>query len=82
MTRNSSEETGSFNLPHVCRKYNTEEKKQSRRFLECVEVDKFLTQMLSKPTKGGAQLDLLFVNSEGLVGDVMVKAILGTVIKK
>lgn len=28
---------GNFNLPNVCWKFNTSEKKQSRRFLECVE---------------------------------------------
>ncbi|KAJ7415168.1 hypothetical protein BTVI_38988 [Pitangus sulphuratus] len=50
--------------------------KQSRRFLECVE-DKFLTQLLSEPTRGGALLDLQFANREGLVGDVMVGGCLG-----
>ena len=29
---------GDFNLPNVCWKYHTAERKQSRRFLECVEV--------------------------------------------
>ncbi|GAB0203947.1 hypothetical protein GRJ2_002860300 [Grus japonensis] len=33
---------GDFNLPDVCWKYNIAERKQSRRFLECVE-DNFLT---------------------------------------
>ena len=45
--------TGDFNLPAVCWKYNTAEKKQSRRFLECVE-DNFLTQMVGKPTREGS----------------------------
>ncbi|TRZ08903.1 hypothetical protein HGM15179_018207, partial [Zosterops borbonicus] len=36
---------GNFNLPHVCWKYNTAERRQSRRFLECVE-ENFLTQLL------------------------------------
>ncbi|KAK4828095.1 hypothetical protein QYF61_023457 [Mycteria americana] len=35
---------GDFKLPDVCWKYNTAERKQSRRFLECVE-DNFLTQL-------------------------------------
>ncbi|GAB0204048.1 hypothetical protein GRJ2_002870400 [Grus japonensis] len=35
---------GDFNLPDICWKYNTAERKQSRRFLECVE-DNFLTQL-------------------------------------
>ncbi|GAB0204011.1 hypothetical protein GRJ2_002866700 [Grus japonensis] len=37
---------GDFNLPDICWKYNTAERKQSRRFLECVE-DNFLTQLQS-----------------------------------
>lgn len=32
----------SFNLPNVCEKYYTEERKRCKRFLECME-DKFLT---------------------------------------
>ncbi|KAK4826886.1 hypothetical protein QYF61_012074 [Mycteria americana] len=55
---------------------NTAERKQSRRFLECVE-ENFLTQLVSEPTREGAPLDLLFVNREGLVGDVMVGGCLG-----
>ncbi|XP_069721068.1 uncharacterized protein [Phaenicophaeus curvirostris] len=35
---------GDFNLPDICWKYNTAERKQSRRFLECVE-DNFLAQL-------------------------------------
>ncbi|XP_052629063.1 uncharacterized protein LOC128134875 [Harpia harpyja] len=56
-----------FNFPDICWKYNTAESKQSRRFLECVE-DNFLTQLVGEPTRGGALLDLLFTNREGLVG--------------
>jgi len=59
--------TWEFNLPDICWKYNTAEKKQSRRFLECVE-DNFLTHPVSEPTRGGASLDLLLTNREGLVG--------------
>ncbi|KAK4830698.1 LOW QUALITY PROTEIN: hypothetical protein QYF61_012867 [Mycteria americana] len=58
---------GDFNLPDLCWKYNTAERKQSRRFLECV-ADNFLTQLVSEPTREGAPLGLLFVNREGLVG--------------
>jgi len=54
--------------PDVCWKYNTAERKQSRRFLECVE-DNFLT--VSEPSREGTPLDLLFVNRKGL-GDVLV----------
>ena len=37
----------------------------------------FLTQLVQEPTKGGALLDLLFTNSEGLVGDVKAGDCLG-----
>ncbi|KAK4831851.1 hypothetical protein QYF61_019679 [Mycteria americana] len=67
---------GDFNLPDVCWKYNTAERKQSRRFLERV-ADNFLTQLVSEPTREGAPLDLLFTNREGLVRDVMVGGRLG-----
>ena len=65
-----------FNLPDVFWKYNTVDRKQSRRFLECVE-DNLLTQLVRKPTREGAPLGLLFVNKEGLVGDVAVGGHLG-----
>ncbi|KAK4809656.1 hypothetical protein QYF61_002553 [Mycteria americana] len=67
---------GDFNLPDVCWKYNTAERKQSRRFLERV-ADNFLTQLVSEPTREGAPLDLLFTNRDGLVSDVMVGGCLG-----
>ena len=65
-----------FNFPDICWKYNTAQRKQSKRFLECVE-DSFLTQLVREPTRGGALLDLLFTNSEGLVGDVKAGDCLG-----
>jgi len=37
----------------------------------------FLTQLVSDPTRGGASLDLLFANREGLVGEVVVRGCLG-----
>jgi len=46
------------------------------RFLERVE-DNFLVQLVREPTRGGAPLDLLFTNREGLVGDVEVTSCLG-----
>ena len=48
--------------------------------LEILEVCRrcnFLSQVLSEPTRKDALLDLLFVNREGLVGDVMVGGCLG-----
>ena len=67
---------GDFNFPDVCWKYNAAQRKQSRRLLEWVE-DSFLTQLVQEPTRGGALLDLLFTNSEGLVGDVKAGDCLG-----
>ncbi|KAK4811155.1 hypothetical protein QYF61_019786 [Mycteria americana] len=68
---------GDFNLLDVCWKYNTAERKQSRRFLERVADDNFLTQLVSEPTREGVPLDLLFTNREGLVSHVMVGGCLG-----
>ena len=62
---------GDFNFPDICWKYNTAERDQSQRFLECVG-DNFLIQLVSEPTREGALLDLLFVNREGLVDDAVV----------
>ncbi|TRZ14264.1 hypothetical protein HGM15179_012846 [Zosterops borbonicus] len=67
-----------FNLPDICWELNTVEKRQSRKFLECVE-DNFLLQLVGEPTRGGTRLDLLFANREGLVGDVVVGDRLGHV---
>jgi len=39
--------------------------------------DNFLTQLVSEPARGGALLDLLFTNREGLVGDVVIGGCLG-----
>lgn len=67
---------GHSNLPDICWELNTAEKRQSRKFLECVE-DNFLLQLVSKPTRGRTMLDLLFANRDGLVGDVVVEGHLG-----
>jgi len=63
---------GDFNLLDIYWKYNTAERKQSTRFLEYVE-DNFLMHLVRQPTRGGASLDLLFTDREGLVGDVVVR---------
>ena len=62
---------GDFNFPDICWNYNTADREQSQRFLQCVG-DNFLTQLVREPTRGSNILDLLFVNREGLVGDVKV----------
>ena len=67
---------GDFNFLDICWIYNTAEREQSERFLECVG-DNFLTQLVNESTKGSKILDLLFVNREGLVGDVKVGVRLG-----
>lgn len=36
-----------------------------------------VTQVMEEPTRGGALLDLILVNKEGLVGDVKVESSLG-----
>ena len=67
---------GDFNFPDICWIYNTADREQSWRFLECVG-DNFLTQLVREPTRGSKILDLLFVNRGGLVGDVKVGGCLG-----
>jgi len=67
---------GDFNFPDIRWKHNTVQRKQYKRFLECVE-DSFLMQLVRESTMDGALLDLLFANSEGLVGDVKVGDCLG-----
>ena len=62
---------GDFNFPDICWMYNTADREQSWRFLECVG-DNFLTHLVREPTRGNKILDLLFVNRGGLVGDVEV----------
>ncbi|RMB92461.1 hypothetical protein DUI87_31103 [Hirundo rustica rustica] len=67
---------GDFNLPDICWELNTAERRQSRKFLECME-DNFLSQLVGEPTRGRTVLDLLFANRDGLVGDVVVGGRLG-----
>jgi len=52
---------GDFSSPDICWKYNTAQKQQSRRFLECME-DNFVIHLASEPTRGYALLDLLTIN--------------------
>lgn len=56
--------TGAFNLPDVFWKYNTAERKQSKRLLECVEDIQLVSQLGNEPHR------TCFVNREGLVDDV------------
>ncbi|GAB0194936.1 hypothetical protein GRJ2_001958900 [Grus japonensis] len=67
---------GDFNHPDICGRDNTAERKQSRKFLKCVD-DNFLLQVTEEPTRRDAMLDLILTNKEGLVGDVKLKGSLG-----
>ncbi|GAB0187092.1 hypothetical protein GRJ2_001174500 [Grus japonensis] len=67
---------GDFNYPNICWRDNAAERKQSRKFLECVN-DNFLLQVIEEPTRRGAMLDLVLTNKEGLVGNVKLKGSLG-----
>jgi len=67
---------GDFYLPDICWIYDRADREQSRRFPECVG-DHFLTRLVKEPTRGSKILELLFVNREGLVGDVKVGCRLG-----
>ncbi|GAB0187663.1 hypothetical protein GRJ2_001231600 [Grus japonensis] len=63
-------------LQPPCWRGNAAGHKQSRKFLECID-DNFLLQVIEEPTRGGAMLDLVLTNKEGLVGDVKLKGSLG-----
>lgn len=63
-------------MPDVCWKYNTTERKWSRRFLECME-DKFLMQLVREPNREGTPLDLLFAKRKGLLCDEKIGGCLG-----
>ncbi|GAB0179418.1 hypothetical protein GRJ2_000407100 [Grus japonensis] len=67
---------GDFNYLSICWRDKTEGRKQSRRFLECID-DNFLLQVTEEPTMRGAMLDLVSTNKEGLVGNVKLKGSLG-----
>ncbi|GAB0186660.1 hypothetical protein GRJ2_001131300 [Grus japonensis] len=67
---------GDFNHPDICWRDNAAERKQSRKFLECVN-DNFLLQVIEEPTRRGAMLDLVLTNKEGLVRNVKLKGTLG-----
>ncbi|GAB0208399.1 mitochondrial enolase superfamily member 1 [Grus japonensis] len=67
---------GDFNFPDINWEYHTAVMSRSWKFLKFVG-DNFLSQVLSESTRKDALLDLLFVNREGLMGDVMVSDCLG-----
>ncbi|GAB0204837.1 hypothetical protein GRJ2_002949300 [Grus japonensis] len=67
---------GNFNNPSICWRGKTARHEQSRRFLECAD-DNFLLQVIEKPMRTGAMLDLVLTNKEGLVGNMKLKGSLG-----
>ncbi|GAB0209183.1 mitochondrial enolase superfamily member 1 [Grus japonensis] len=67
---------GDFNHPDIRWRDNAAERKQSRKFLKCID-DNFLLQVIEEPMRRGAMLDLVLTNKEGLVGDVQLKGSLG-----
>ncbi|RMC19081.1 hypothetical protein DUI87_03685 [Hirundo rustica rustica] len=58
-----------------CRRENTAEHKQSRRFLEGIDGN-FILQVIEEPRRA-TKLDLILSNKEGLVGSVKPKGRLG-----
>ncbi|RMC12771.1 hypothetical protein DUI87_10296 [Hirundo rustica rustica] len=66
---------GDFNLPDICWELNIAEKRQSRKFLECMED--ILLQLVGEPTRGRTMLELLFANRDGLVRDMVLGGRLG-----
>ncbi|KAF4798244.1 hypothetical protein TURU_066090 [Turdus rufiventris] len=58
-----------FNLPHVCWKLNTAERKQSRKFLECAE-ENFPTRLL-------LLLEVLYAWKSGKTGAMLMVSGLG-----
>jgi len=67
---------GDFNHPDICWKDHTARHKQSRRFLQSTD-DNFLMQVVEKPARGGAVLDLVLSNKERLIEYVKAGGSLG-----
>jgi len=66
---------GDSNFPDISWEFHTAVTSKSGKFFKSME-DNFLSQVPSEPTRRDALLDL-FVNREGLMGDVMVGGCLG-----
>ncbi|RMC21288.1 hypothetical protein DUI87_02149 [Hirundo rustica rustica] len=52
---------GDFNLPDICWELNTAEKRQSRKFLECME-DNFLLQLVTSLVDAGKAVDVVYLD--------------------
>ncbi|RMC14989.1 hypothetical protein DUI87_07168 [Hirundo rustica rustica] len=53
--------SGDFNLPDICWELNTAEKRQSRKFLECME-DNFLSQLVTRLVDVGRAVDVVYLD--------------------
>ena len=67
---------GDFNHMDICWKDHTVSCKRSRRLLESI-ADNFLVQILDRPTRGEALLDLLLTNTEEIIKGVNIGGSLG-----
>jgi len=67
---------GTSTKPDNCWRENIAGHKQSRHLLDCVD-DNFLLQVIEKPTRRSAMLDVVLTNKEEVVGNVKLKASLG-----
>lgn len=67
---------GNFNHPNIWWKGNRAGSKLSRRFLGSV-ADRFFTQVIDEPTRGGALPDLSLMNKEELIRELKADGNLG-----
>ena len=67
---------GDLNHQDICWKDHTVSCKRSRRLVESID-DNFLVQVLDRPTRGEALLDLLLTNAEEIIKGVNVGGSLG-----
>ncbi|TRZ16353.1 hypothetical protein HGM15179_010754 [Zosterops borbonicus] len=52
---------GDFNLPDICWELNTAEKRQSRKFLECMD-DNVLSQLVTRLVDAGRAVDVVYLD--------------------
>ena len=67
---------GDFNHPDISWKDHMANCKRSRRLAESID-DNFLVQILHRPTRGEALLDLLLTNTEEIIKGVNIGGSLG-----
>ena len=67
---------GDFNHLDICWKDHTASCKRSRRLMESID-DNFLVQVVDRPTRGEALLDLVLTNTEEIIKDIKIGSSLG-----